>query len=101
MLENKANTSVPNVQIGHVLAAEPYPALFRCFQARDNPQQRGLARTGGAQQRCELAVRNGQIDIMQGLKLVEKLVDTLYLDAHGETLSYDSDAIQQWLSRQV
>ena len=62
------------------------PASAR-VEARDDPQQRGLAAAGRPEQRGQLAGRDGDVDVVEGDEVAELLGDAGDVDAH-DVLSF-------------
>ena len=83
MLEHEADLALAHVAVGGVLSIEQDAALVGVFEAGDDPEQRGLAAAGRAQQRDQLARREVQRDAVERDEAAEGLADVLDFDAHG------------------
>src|SRR5690606_7405124 len=83
MLEHKSHAPVADVQVGSVLTMEANTAAVWLFQPGDDAQQSRLARAGRAQQRCQLAIIEGETDVINGDKITETLVDLIDFNTHG------------------
>ena len=62
MLEHETDVAFAQAEPGRVVFAEQDLAAVGMQQSGDHPQQRGLARTGRAEQRDQLAGRHVQVD---------------------------------------
>ncbi len=87
VLEHEADVALAHVQIRGILAADDDVAAVGLLQPGDDPQQSGLAAAGGAEQRHQLTVVKIEVDVGQRRVLVEMLVESLYLNAHGSLLN--------------
>ena len=65
MLEDEADVAFAQAQPGRVVVAEHHVAAVRVQQPCDDPQQRGLAGAGGAEQRDEFSRCDVQVDVVQ------------------------------------
>jgi hypothetical protein len=82
VLEHEAHAPLADRAVGDVLVAEQDAAAVGEIQARDQAQQRGLARAGRSQQRDQLAGADVEVDPLQGGKLAELLGDVADLYLH-------------------
>src|SRR5690606_567642 len=87
VLEHKANAPVADVQVGGVLAMEADTSAVRLFQPGKDAQQRGLTRAGGAEQRGQLAVVEGEADVVDSDKITETLVYLIDFNTHVGSLN--------------
>ena len=82
-LEHHADIALPGRQRRHVLAVEQHPAGLGLGEARDQPQQRGLAAARGAEEGEELAGTDREVDVLQHVRRAVGEVDARDLDADG------------------
>ena len=85
MLEHEPHPALAGGDIRHVLPVEENPAAAGIgeFEARDDPQERGLPGSGRAEKGHELALRDIQVDAVERRVGPEFLPDPVRLDAHG------------------
>ena len=83
VLEHETDIALAHVEIRGILAADDDVAAVGLLQPRDDPQQCGLAAAGGAEQRHQFTVVKIEVDVGQGRVLIEMLVESLNLNAHG------------------
>ena len=81
-------------QVGHRLAFEQDIAGGRQLEAGDQPEQRGLAAAGGAEQSEELVLADGDGDIVQGPYGIRPEAEYL-----GNALCLHSGYVSQALSQ--
>jgi hypothetical protein len=70
--------------MGQIGAVEHDPAGGRQLKTGDQPQQRGLAAAGRAEEADELALRKIEIDIGDGRDMAEGLADLLQVQSSHE-----------------
>ena len=80
ILEDHRDATVLGGQVIDAAPADPDLSGRGGFQPGDDAQQRGLAAARCAQQDHEFLVRDGQVDVVQGLICPEGLGDILDLD---------------------
>ena len=80
VLEHDRDVPVPRIDVRDALAVEVDVALVRPLETDDRSQQRGLAGTGGAEDREELPVRDLQADSLQRGDGAEALGDLVESD---------------------
>ncbi len=80
VLEHEADPAVARRDIGGVAAIEHHLAGIGEFQAGQDPQQRGLARTRRAQQRDQLAFLDPERHVAERGKAAEGLMDIADID---------------------
>ena len=95
-LEDEADVALLHRHVVDALAAHENLAIGRRFKAGNHAQHGGLAATGRAEQRDELAVGDGEAHVVDGGDAAELLGDVLKLDAHGR-VSFQPSAISFWL----
>ena len=83
VLEHETDVALAHVEIRGILAADDDVAAVGLLQPGDDPQQCGLAAAGGAEQRHQFTVVKIEVDVGQGRVLIEMLVESLNLNAHG------------------
>ena len=83
VLEHEADVALAHMEIRGILATDDDVARVGLLQPGDDPQQGGLAATGGAEQRHQLTVMKVEVDVCQRRVLIEMLVELLNLNAHG------------------
>src|SRR5690606_5819649 len=83
-------------QGGGVGAADAHPAGTRFHQPVDHPQQRGLARPRGADQRHDFTLRDGQGDVIDDGAGAIAAGQVLDLDHAGAVLSAGPGAGAAW-----
>ena len=83
MLKHETDIALADAAQQGVLAVEAHLAFIRPSQARDDAQERGLARAGRSEQRDQFAGLDVEIDIVQGGKFAEALGDVVQSDLHG------------------
>ena len=83
VLEDQPDVPFLGGLAGDVLAAESDGALVGTFQSGQYPQQRGLARSGRAEQGQELAGFDGERHPVEGDEGSETPADRLDVDAHS------------------
>ena len=72
------------VRVDDHLVVDGHGAVLGLLQPGDDPKRGGLAAAGGAQQRHEIPVLYGQIDVPEDVILAVKFIDVAQLDlAHG------------------
>ncbi len=87
VLEHEPHLPLAHRLIGRVFAVEVDGAMIRRLQPGDDPQQRGLARPGWAEQRDQLARRDVEAHVVQRREIAERLAQVTDLDAHAVILS--------------
>ncbi len=85
MLENEADATVADGNVGSVLIAEIDVAAIGIFEPRDHAQDGGLARARGAEQRHQFAAADIERDSMHGAEGIEGLDDVFEADFHLAT----------------
>jgi hypothetical protein len=85
VLEDHRDIAVPRSDLGHVAAADDDTSRGRLLQSCNQPQERGLAATGRADEDGELTVLDREVDIVDGADAAaERLRDVLDDDLrHG------------------
>ena len=83
MLEDEADAPLLDREPGGVLAGEDHAAGVGRLEAGDDPQDRALARTRGAQEGDELAGDDLERDVLDRLEGAIALGEVLHFDAHG------------------
>ena len=86
MLEHEADMALADAAGKRIHAVELHLAVVRPVEPGDNAQQRGLARSGRAEQRQELAGVDLQIDPVQRREVAEPFADIDRGDLHGDIL---------------
>src|SRR4029077_14217173 len=92
MLKNETDLAIANADVARVLAMEEHLAGVGCFEARDNSEQRRLARARQSQQRDQLAGLDMEADMIDRNEVAELLADVSKLDTHAATLGAISSA---------
>jgi hypothetical protein len=87
VLEHEAHVAVLHALVGGVLTLDQHATGIGSLEARDYPQQRGLARARRTQEGHQLAGRDLERNVGEGLEAAEALGDVLDLDGHGSFLS--------------
>ena len=87
MLKDKANAALRCAVLGGLFAMQQNRSGVGRFKARDDAQQRRLARAGWSQQSHQFSIRNRQADIVQCLEGAVLFADMLDLNAH-DSLSF-------------
>ena len=87
VLEHEPDLALAHRLGGRVLAVEVDRALIGRLQPGDDPEQRGLARSGGPEQRHQLAARHVEAHVVEGDEVAERLAQMADLDAHAAILS--------------
>jgi hypothetical protein len=82
MLKDETDIALGHGERQRVLAIEPHRAAIRPFQAGDDAEQRGLARTRRTEQRDQLARSDLEIHIVERLVGAKELGDVLDVDIH-------------------
>ena len=82
MLEHEADIALADAVRQRVLAVELHLALVGPFEARDDAQQRGLARAGRPEQRDQLARADVELDLLERGEVAEALGDVADGDLH-------------------
>ena len=80
VLEHHSDIAFPRRNPRDVPAVHQHPAGLREGEAGDDAEQRGFARTGGAEQSEELPGLDHEIDIAQHLRLAEGKRNVVELD---------------------
>ncbi len=88
VLEDEPDAALLRGERGRVLAGEQDLAAVRPLEARDDPEQRRLARPGGAEQRGQRPAFDLDRDIVERLEVTEALRDVADLNAHREMVSF-------------
>ena len=83
VLEHEADAPLLNGQPGRVFPGEHDAPCVGRFEPGDDPQDRALARTRGAEKGDELAGHDLERDVLHGLKGAIPLGEVLHFDAHG------------------
>ena len=73
VLEHRGEVALERRQRGHVLAVELDRALGGLLEPADQPEHGGLAGAGGTEHREELALRDLEVDAVDGAHVVELL----------------------------
>jgi hypothetical protein len=68
---------------GHVFATQLDASGVRPLEPRDQPQQRGLARPGRAEQGEELPLGHGEVDAVDRVDLAVALAERHQADSRG------------------
>jgi len=97
VLEDKADLAFAQWGGGNILTAKVDRAAIGEFQAGDNAQQGGLARTGWPQQGDQFTGFDMQVDIVQRLELTELFVDSTQGDIHYRVLKNQAISAGQCL----
>ena len=84
VLEHEADMALAGAARQRILAVERHLAGIGPVEARDDPQQRGLAGAGRAEQRQQFAVADLQIDVVERGEGAELLDDVLDFNGHSE-----------------
>ena len=92
MLEHEADMALPHVTVRGILAIEQHAAGVGMLKSGDDPQERGLAATRGAEQGDKLSFGEVEGNIVQCHKRAKGLADPLHLNAHGASLFWVSCA---------
>ncbi len=92
VLKYEADFALAHADGARILAVEHHFAAVWSLQARDYPQQRGLARAREPQQRDQLAGSDVQADIVDCNEVAELLTDVSELDTHAATFTAMSSA---------
>jgi hypothetical protein len=79
-LEDHRKVAVAGMPIGDVVAADADGAAVRRFQSGDDPQKRGLAAPGHADQRQELTGAHVEVDALQDIVAAETFADAENLE---------------------
>ena len=82
VLEHEADVTFARALRQRVLAVEGDFAGIRPVEAGDDPQQRGLAGAGGAEQREQLAVIDLEVDTVERCKAAELLDEIFDFNGH-------------------
>ena len=72
VLEDRVDLALVRREAGHVLLAQVHGAAGRLLEPADHAQRRGLAASGGAEQRDEAAPLEGEREIVDGFDLSER-----------------------------
>ncbi|MEI2706528.1 MAG: hypothetical protein V9E89_15040 [Ilumatobacteraceae bacterium] len=80
VLEHRVHVAVVGRHTGHVLSLQQHGAGGGQFEAGDHPQHRGLAASGWAEQREELALTDGDIHVVDRDHVAERLAQPDQLD---------------------
>ena len=99
MLEDEADTALAHRQARGVLVIEQQPAGCRRLEARDQAQQRGLARAGGAEQCQQLTGLDNEIEAVDCQDIAEGLAQTLGADRGGGAAPRDVSVAGWWRAR--
>ena len=83
MLEHETDLALAHMAFGRILAMEQDLAAVRRFQAGDDAQQRGLATAGRPEQGEQFARGDVEVDVVEGDKVAECLLDLADGDAHA------------------
>lgn len=86
-LENGVDVSLCRGFFGNVFATENHSPFIGLFKACDNAEERRLAAARRAEQRYELAILDGDVDILQDSLVAKALLDTLDVQVdfvHGQ-----------------
>ena len=82
MLEHEPDMTLAGAVGQRVLAIERNVARIGPVEAGDDPQQRGLARTGRPEQRQQFAIADPQVDMIERGKAAEFLHDVPDFNRH-------------------
>ena len=82
VLEHEADVALAGAVAQRILAVDPHFAGIRPVEAGDDPQQRGLARTGRTEQRQQFALADLQVDIVERGERAELLDDVPDFNGH-------------------
>jgi hypothetical protein len=79
-LEHGTHRPVFGGAVREVVAVQENAPAIRQVEAGDHPQQRGLAATGGAEQREEFACLDREVDAIDGREIAKTARDVLNLE---------------------
>ncbi len=82
MLEHEADIALADAVRQRILAVELHLAFVRPLEARDDAQQRRLARTGRTEQRDQFAGADIELDLVERGEIAEALGDVEDRDPH-------------------
>ena len=97
VLEHETDMALAGAAGQRVLAVERHLAGIRPVEARDDPQQRGLAGTRRPQQRQQFAVGDLEVDAIERGKGAEFLHDVFDFNRHAMS-ALRPDAVREWFS---
>jgi hypothetical protein len=83
MLENEADVALLHGLLRRILVAEEDRASGRAFEPGDQPQQRGLAGAGRAEERDQFTRPDVEGNVFERGKAAEFLANVLDADFHG------------------
>ena len=95
VLEDEADLPLADRLVGRVLAVKVDRALIGRLQPGDDAQQRGLARSRGAEQRHQLAARDVETHVVERDEVAERLAQVADLDAHAAILSRSDVGVRE------
>ncbi len=82
VLEHESDMALAGAVSQRILAVDPHLAGIGPVEACNDPQQRGLARTGWSKKRQQFALADLQIDVIQRSKCAKLLDDVFDFNGH-------------------